>query len=167
MKTIEVLRKLINIYYYLLLFVLVGIVIFIPIKIQQGEAMDLKMIEDYDTSSLSIPSLIATVLLLTVIYILFVRAVYLLKGTLKDFSEGNYFSELIIKNFKMIGKLILICGFSYAVFKFVTRLVLLNDIRLGIDFSLLTPIVIGLFFMFLSEAFEKARLAEQENNLTI
>ena len=167
MKTIEVLRKLINIYYYLLLFVLVGIVIFIPIKIQQGEAMDLKMIEDYDTSSLSTPSLIAIVLVLTGIYILFVRAVYLLKGTLKDLSEGNYFSELIIKNFKMIGKLIIICGVSYAVFKFVTRLVLLSDVRLGIDFSLLTPIVIGLFFMFLSKAFEKARLAEQENNLTI
>ncbi|WP_203256464.1 DUF2975 domain-containing protein [Hyunsoonleella ulvae] len=167
MKTIEVLRKLINMYYYLLLLVLVGIVIFIPIKIQQGKAMDLKMIEDYDTSSLSIPSLIAIVVVLTVIYILFVRAVYLLKDTLKDLSEGNYFSELITNNFKMIGKLILICGISYAVFKFVMRLLLLKDIRLGIDFSLITPIIIGLFFMFLSEVFTKARLTEQENNLTI
>lgn len=167
MKTIEVLRKLINIYYYLLLFVLVGIVIFIVIMIQQGETTDLKILEGYDTSSLSIQKLMAVIAVPTVIYILFVRAIYLLKGTLKDLSEGNYFSELITNNYKKIGKLILICGVSYAVFKFVIRLLLLNDIKFGIDFSLITPIIIGLFFMFLSEVFTKARLTEQENNLTI
>ncbi|WP_136482073.1 DUF2975 domain-containing protein [Cognatitamlana onchidii] len=167
MKTIEVLRKLINMYYYLLLFVLIGIVIFISIMIQQGEVADLKIIEDYDVSNISTLKFLALISVPTTIYILFVRAVYLLKETLKDLSEGNYFSELIIKNFKMIGRLILICGVSYAVYKFLARLVMLGDIRLGIDFSLITPIVVGLFFMFLSEVFAKARLAEQENNLTI
>ena len=167
MKTIEVLRRLINIYYYLLLFVLVGIIIFILIMIQQGETIDLKIVEGYDSSSLSIQNLMIITVVPIAIYILFVRAIYLLKGTLKDLSEGNYFSELITKNFKMIGKLILICGVCYAVFKFVTRLLLLRDIRLGIDFSLITPIIIGLFFMFLREVITKARLTEQENNLTI
>lgn len=167
MKTIKILRKLINIYYYLLLFVLVGIVIFVSILFQKGETIDLKIIEGYDTSSLSIQKLMAITVVPIVIYLLFVRAIYLLKSTLKDLSEGNYFSELIINNFKMIGKLILICGVSYAVFKFVIRLIILRDIRFGIDFSLITPIVIGLFFMFLSEVFTNARETKKENDLTI
>ncbi|SEP78093.1 Protein of unknown function [Hyunsoonleella jejuensis] len=167
MNTIEVLRKLINIYYYLLLLVLVGIVIFIVTIFQQGETVDLKVIEGYNTSSLSTQKLIVITAVLVVIYILFVRAIYLLKGTLKELSEGNYFSELITENFKMGGKLILICGVSYAVFKFVIRLLLLGDIRFGIDFSLITPIIIGLFFMFLSEVFTKARKTQEENDLTI
>ncbi|MFD2726508.1 DUF2975 domain-containing protein [Hyunsoonleella rubra] len=167
MKTIQVLKKLINIYYYLLLIAFVAILVFVPIAVQQGDTSDLRIIEGYDASNISIQKLIPLMIITAIIYLLFVRAVYLLKCTLKDLSEGNYFSELIISNFKKIGLLILVCGVSYAVFKFFTRLMLLSDVRLGIDFSLITPIIIGLFFMFLSEVFAQARYTKQENDLTI
>jgi hypothetical protein len=43
----------------------------------------------------------------------------------------------------------------------------MNDIRIGIDNTLVLLSFMGLFFMFLSEVFAKARKTEQENNLTI
>lgn len=167
MKTIELLKKLINVYYYLLIIGLPAIVLLIAVSLSNGDISGLKIIEDYDVSQLEVLQMIALVVVPLTVYILFVRAVYLLKATLQDLSEGNYFSNLVITHFKTSGKLILICAVLYTTFRFVGRLILLRDIRLGIDFSLITPIVIGLFFMFLSEVFAKARKTEDENKLTI
>lgn len=167
MKTVEILRKLINIYYYLLVIGFIGVTFLILIHFNNGKTADLRIIEGYDASNIGFGELLALTIIPFFIFLLFVRAVYLLKSTLKDLSEGNYFSDLVIKHFKKIGKLILICGLSYAMFKFVARLILLSDIRLGLDYSLITPIVIGLFFMFLSEVFAKAKETKEENDLTI
>ena len=167
MNTIELLKKLINIYYYLLLIGFVGIVIFMPILFKNGKVNNLNILEGYNASDISMTQLITFLLVPAIIFVLFIRAVYLLKETLKDLAQGDYFSELVINNFKNIGKLILICGISYWVYEFVLRLLLLSDVKLGLNYSLITPIIIGLFFMFLSEVFAKARKTEEENNLTI
>ncbi|TBN03922.1 DUF2975 domain-containing protein [Hyunsoonleella flava] len=167
MKTIELLKKLITVYYYLLIIGFVAIIFLIVTGFSSGDISGLNIIEDYDVSQLGVMELIALAVVPFTIYILFVRTVYLLKATLRDLSEGNYFSKLVINHFSTIGKLILICAVLYATFKFVARLLLLSDVRLGIDFSLITPIAIGLFFMFLSEVFTKARKTEEENKLTI
>ena len=166
MKTLETLKKLINFYYY---FLVLGFVFFtlLPILFWFGKIKSLDLIKGYDFNNLNLLELFVITFVLICIYFFFVKAIYLLKGTLKDLSEGNYFSELVINNFKIIGKYVLISGISFSVFRFILRLILLSDIKIGIDNTLIISIIIGLFFMFLSEAFAKARQVKQENDLTI
>ncbi|WP_345166421.1 DUF2975 domain-containing protein [Algibacter aquimarinus] len=166
MKTLKTLKKLIKFYYY---FLLTGFIIFIilPILFTNGMVKSFNLVEGYDFNRLELFEFSLIILVLVCIYYLFVRAIYLLKSTLKDLSEGNYFSELVITNFKTIGKLILACGISFSLYRFILRLLLLSEIKPGIDNGLIVSIILGLFFMFLSEVFAKARKTKEENDLTI
>lgn len=95
------------------------------------------------------------------------KTINTLKKCLPDLSNGNYFSDLVIRNFKIIGKLFLICGIGAWLSKIVLRLAFMSDVRIGIDNILVLLTIMGLFFMFLSEVFAKAKKTEQENELTI
>ncbi len=167
MKTVIILKKLIGVYYYLLLLGFICMVVVIPFLFRNGEIVDLNIIEGYGLSRMNTWKWMGILFVVASIYALFVRAIYLLKGSLNDLSSGNYFSELVIKNFNRIGKLFLICGIGFSAFRFALRLVLLRDIKLGMDNVLMLSVIIGLFFMFLSEVFAKAGRVQEENDLTI
>ncbi|MHB0753882.1 DUF2975 domain-containing protein [Polaribacter sp. M15] len=167
MKTIATLNKLIHIYYYLLLIIFVITVAVLPILFGLGKIKSLDLNGEYDVANLSLPQFAMIIFFNATIFILFLKAIFLLKNTLTDLTNGNFFTELVIQNFKKIGKLILITGISYSVLNFILRIIILNDIKLGINNSLIVSILIGLFFMFLSEVFAKARKTKQENDLTI
>ncbi|NMH87424.1 DUF2975 domain-containing protein [Flavivirga algicola] len=167
MKTISTLKKLIDFYFYFLALGFIIWIIVIPIMFKTGKFNTLDFLDDHDISNLSFGRFMMMILVGAILYYYFLKAIYLLKKSLNDLCNGNYFSELVISNFNEIGKSFLICGIGAAVFKFILRLVFLSDIKLGIDNFLIISIIIGLFFMFLSEVFIKARKAQQENNLTI
>jgi len=167
MKTISALRKLINFYFYLLTLGFIIVTIILPVLFYQDKVDKLTIFDELDFSNLHLGEFLIIMFFVAIIYFQFIKAIYLLKKCLNDLSNGKYFSELVITNFNKIGKLFLFCGIGFSVLKFVLRILLLNDIKIGLDNSLIFSIIVGLFFMFLSEAFKKAGNLEEENELTI
>lgn len=167
MKTILLLKKLINFYYYLLLFLLLFIVVILPVLFATDKIEAIIDIEGFDLSNLSALQIALLLISSTIIYLLYICAIYFLKESLEDLSNENYFSEKVIKSFNTSGILILIFGVCSTVFNFLVDLILMNELKFSLDNSFLLCTLIGLFLMFLSEVFEKGRKTKQENNLTI
>jgi hypothetical protein len=168
MKTINILKKLITIYYYAMIIALVAAIISLPLLIVTNQSYEITFLGNTaDLGVLPLYKSLITLILVASLYYLFFRAVRLIKMSLKDLSEGNYFSGLVISNFKKIGTLFLICGFGSFVVKLILGFLLANNLKLGIDSSWVIFIIMGLFFLFLSEVFSKAEALKQENDLTI
>lgn len=167
MKTISSLKKLINIYYYILVIGFIVFTIVLPVLFSLDKLKYLYFIKEYDLSKLSLMSFLSIILVSSVIYFLFLKAIYLLKKSLEDLTDENYFSGIVIKNFNRAGRLILIVGICNTIFKFLLQFILMDKVEFGVNNSLILSIIIGLFLMFLSEVFEKGRKTQQENDLTI
>ncbi|MFH6767550.1 DUF2975 domain-containing protein [Gaetbulibacter aquiaggeris] len=168
MKTINILKKLITIYYYLMIIGFVGAIISLPLLLFTNQSYEITFLgSKVDLGVLPLHKSLITLILVGTLYYLFFRAVRLIKLSLKDLSEGNYFSILVILSFKKIGTLFLICGFGSAIVKLVLGFLLANILKVGVDTSWVIFIIMGLFFLFLSEVFSKAGELRRENDLTI
>ena len=167
MKTINTFKKIITVYFYLMAICNAILFMVLPILFLQGKFTKLEYLDNYDISDLSFGQFLLMLLVAAFLQYQYIKAIYFLKNSLTDLSTGNYFSELVIVNFKKIGKLFLICGVGGWLFKIILRLAFMSDIKVGVDHTLILLTIIGLFFMFLSEVFAKARRAEQENKLSI
>ncbi|MEP1488953.1 MAG: DUF2975 domain-containing protein [Algibacter sp.] len=167
MKTISTLKKLINFYFYFLVFGFIAIPIAAIIHFNNDTFTSIFFFKDYDLSNSHRGVILTIILIGELIYYQFIKVVYLLKNSLNDLSDGHYFSDLIVHNFKKIGRLSIIWGVVFSVYEFLSRFLIVHEMRLVINNTLLISIITGLFFMFLSEAFAKANLAKQENDLTI
>ncbi len=175
MKNISILKKIITVYYYFAIFGFLVVTIGFPIvfgikknKVNLEEPLKLTLFDmTLDGSEMSLGAFIAMIIIAAVILFQFLRGIHLFKKSLQDLSNGNYFSELVVNNFKKIGHCFLLFGFGQWLFKIVVQLIVENDLNLGIDNTLFLSLILGLFFLFLSEAFAKAKKAKQENDLTI
>jgi len=168
MKSIRILKKLINIYYYFLLIAFIAGLIVIPILIFTNQPIKMTVFGHYiNLVDLSLTKSIVIIVLFNVVLGFFIRSIWLLKTTAKELETGHYFSELVITNFKKVGKLFILCGFGFFAFNFLLNLFVESRLSVSTDSSLFIFLIIGLFFMFLSEIFKKANNLEQENDLTI
>ncbi len=167
MKAINTFKKIITVYFFLLAAGNAVLFVLLPILFAQGKFTTLEHFDGFDISSLSMGRFLSMLLVAAFLQFQYIKAIYFLKNSLTDLSTGNYFSELVINNFKKVGNSFLICGIGFWAFKIVVRIALMSDIKIGIDHALVLLTIIGLFFLFLSEVFAKARKTEQENKLTI
>lgn len=168
MKTVSFLKKLINFYFYLLILSFGAVAIVLPIRYRNGKPNNLSVVVgDYNLSDLSFWKFSIILLVFLVLLSLYIRAVFLLKTCLNHLSNGNYFSILVTTSFKKAGKLFIISGICFSVFSFILGFILSNKITFIADNTLILSLIMGLFLMFLSEVFVKARKTEEENNLTI
>ena len=104
MKTISTLNKLIHIYYYLLLIIFVITVAVLPILFNLGKIKSINLNGEYDVANLSLTQFVFIIFFNASIFILFLKAIFLLKNTLADLTNGDFFTELVIQNFKKIRK---------------------------------------------------------------
>ncbi|SHJ33396.1 DUF2975 domain-containing protein [Aquimarina spongiae] len=167
MRPIKILKKIINIYFYLL-----GIGVFVDlfqwgIALFNRKQIKLPFIEEnilYTSTNIEaiIPKLLGFLLALIFLY-----SIALLKRSANDLSEGNHFTNQVIIDFKMIGVLFIILAFGELLCKIIFRTLFDNELGLILDSSILILPVIGLFFIYLSQVFSKAREIQFENELTI
>ncbi len=167
MKAINILKRLINIYYYLLILVLIIGILTIPLLILKKKYVIKFLGEEVDLNNLSSLNMAIILILVALLWGLYFKAIKLLRHSVYELSEGHYFSKLVISNFKTIGILFLICGLGEVVAKIVLNLTLKNNFQLGMDASVVLFLIMGLFFMFLSEVFLKGSQLEEEDKLTI
>ena len=98
-----------------------------------------------------------------------VYCLYLFRETIKNIQKINLFDYKNIKNFNIIGKLLIAFSFIEVIAKFLIELPQ-GDLNMNISISMspfLITLVLGLFFMVLSEIFKIAKNQKQENDLTI
>ena len=166
MNTIKILKKLITLYYYLTILGFLFIIVIVPITYFKGIELPINYMNDFNIYNLSTGKFISIYIVAIFIYFQFLKGLHLFKASLKDLLNGQYFSELVTNNFKKIGSAFLICSLCFWAFNFVLSFAILKELRIGINNA---PILlfIGLFFLFLSEVFTKARITKQENDLTI
>lgn len=175
MKSISLLKKMITFYFYLgifgLLFVIIGFPILFSYKKQNidlSKPFKLKFMDmNIDISDWSFSTFIIVIFIGAIILFQFLKAVYYFKKSLNDLANGNFFSQLVITNLKKIGKCFLVFAIGQWLYKIAIQIIIIQDLKLGIDNTLFLFTILGLFFLFLSDAFAKAKETKQENDLTI
>jgi len=187
MKTINLLKKLINLLFWGMIVFSIVIFVMILILFISPESLPLmfqgyKMLFDADYFSWQIWIIpLANIFAFS----FFILAIYYLKKCISPFQEGQFYSEEVIKNLKKSGHLFIIVALSTGFIRFIMAFVfntfvdislvngsfgnaskttaLLSAIK-NINFFLL---IIGLFLLVFSSAFENGKLLKEENDLTI
>lgn len=168
MKNLAILRKLISIYYYLMVILFTIGLITIPFLLYLGKKTEVSFLGDQiNINSLSSTKAAIVLLLIGSLYLLYLLSIRLIKTTVDTLAIGEYFTQKVISNFKKTGNYFIAIGIGATVVKIIVGLLVLSELKINIDGGMLVFILLGLFFMFLSEAFAKARSINEENNLTI
>ncbi len=169
MKTIKLLKTLIDIYYYLFLIAITFSIITLPILLFTDQSYEISMADSqtFDLGGLSLMKTFIVFFSIVLMILVFFYTIRLVKRTVDVMYRGKYFSSLVIKNFKKIGQLFIVCAIGSSFLKFILKAVTLNIFSFKISSTFLLFLIMGLFMMFLSEVFGIAKRHKNENELTI
>lgn len=93
---------------------------------------------------------------------------YLFKNLMQSLISGPLFTKLQITSFNLIGQLIIFLTIIDSIFLFTAKAIFFSRLQINFDlFDFWFVIAIGLFLIFLSNIFEKARVYKEENELTV
>lgn len=114
---------------------------------------------------------IILVVLQFLLYIGFIYTIYLFRKLVRLFFKNKLFTRLQIASLNLIGQLILWLSILQVIFDFFARMFLESKVGIstGIAFfdSFWFIICIGMFFIYLSQIFDNARILKEENDLTV
>ncbi|WP_299884558.1 DUF2975 domain-containing protein [uncultured Lacinutrix sp.] len=169
MKTIKLLKKLIDVFFVLLLlslfiYIVVGILYFGFSDLLPEGAIE---VQDFIVKDKAM-SIFFTIL--AIAFGFFVKGVFHLRKTIPLLLTGDYFSETITKHFRACGIIFIYVGLTALLVHLISQWYLNSIIWIRIDtqiYMFLFLIIIGLFFKLFSIVFSKARDLKQENELTI
>lgn len=170
MKSISIIKKAINIFYYLfiLTFAFESIKFMYYLILGNFDKLNPKFINDVinytDTSG--ILTIVSNIIGLGLIY-LFVLVIENLRLSTFELEQQNYFNDVVINSFKKAGGLLLIFAVIQLVSKFIFPVLLNTSFKLTSGHFPIFHVLIGLFFIFLSDVFKKAKKVTEENDLTI
>lgn len=168
MKSLSILKTLIHIYYYLMLLAFAIGLVTAPILLFTQKKYEISFLGDtIGLTGITLWKSIIALLLIGTIFFLYFKAIHLIKKSVDHISKGAYFTNYMTANFKKIGRLFIVIGIGATTVKTLIMLLLESKIGFNLDTSLFIFIILGLFFLFLSEAFEKASQLKKENELTI
>ncbi len=94
-------------------------------------------------------------------------ALYLFKSVLKHFKKRQIFHESVISLLDQTGKAILIGFLINIASTFLYNTVINGEFSFGVTTESIFVLILGLFFMVLSEVFLMAKGLKEENDLTV
>ena len=104
-------------------------------------------------------------------FVIFFIGFYHLRSLSKSFLKKKFFTSSVVLKLKRVGQFFSICGLSSILILVATELFTSETTRITIGLStnslLFFLMLIGMFFLLLSNAFEKAIAYKSENDLTI
>ena len=107
-----------------------------------------------------------------VLFVWFFLGFYQLRKFAGQLLKQKLFSEDVIKSTQKAGQFFIACGLGSLIFIAITS-VLTNEGRISITFGssnfslLLFLLIVGVLFLLLSDAFKKALILKEENDLTV
>lgn len=170
MKNLCTLKQLISIFYIGLYVVFYGCVALAVAVYFAGENIGITSIYGMDNVNVNAKGVMIFMVLGLTLYYFFILAIKSLKDSLPFITSENPFNADVCAHFYRAGKMMIGVGIGYLAFHFLAPLVLLSELKIRVDHvtvSGLFLIVIGLFFLFFSEAFGNASRLKKENDLTI
>ncbi|MEY8849883.1 DUF2975 domain-containing protein [Psychroserpens sp. XS_ASV72] len=169
MKTVKLLKTCIDIYYYFVMIAMVLGLLTLPILLFTTGSYEVNLFDSQtvDIGHLGTLKTLVLIVLMLVIFGVYFYTIRLIKKTVDVMSKGNYFSDYVIANFSRIGKLFIICAIGFSLIRFAFRLIVSSTFSFGINTAFFILLIMGLFMMFLSEAFNQAKRLKNENDLTI
>jgi hypothetical protein len=169
MKSSVLLRNFINITYYsmaILWFIILGILIY---SIIVNEATALQLFEDSDQFKVSSKPALITILIYSLTSSAFwIYLFRLIRNLMDSLTSRSIFTNFQISSLKLIGQLLIILTVVDNFFGYIFGLIFRDRLRISFDFGEFWLIIaLGLFLIFLSQIFEKARSFKEENELTV
>lgn len=170
MRKLSILKTVLDIFWVLTLFSVIGMLIFIPFYIFSSD-MDIPIkIKGQEILSNSLLSKLV-VFVNIISGILFFYSIYLLRKVVVLFQKKQIFNDEVIRLFNLIGKLIVVSSIISTVSLSIYNAIEKNHLGISIDFgsydSFLISISLGLFFMVISEVFKIAKAMKEESDLMI
>lgn len=170
MKKLQLLKTLVDLFWFFAVLGSVVLLIFIPIFLFDEELVDIPMkihgeeltVMDFTTKVILVGYVIA--------YGFFIYGIFLFRKVLNHFSKREIFHENVIVLFDKIGKLFLVATIMsfivYVSYQSYVNSKVSFGVEVGAD-SFLLAASVGLFFMVLSEVFAIGKNIKDENELTI
>lgn len=103
-------------------------------------------------------------------HVAFTYALFQFKKTLELFYKNIYFDDRVISSLNLTGKSFLGAAALLAGLEFLYHVIVDGTFEIGIDFSfdsVFFALVLGLFFLVLSDVFANAKQLKDENDLTV
>ncbi|WP_395043508.1 DUF2975 domain-containing protein [Flavobacterium sp.] len=170
MRKLNILKTVLDLFWFFTLIGVIGFIIFIPFYLFSSD-LDIPIkIKGQEIMSNSVLSKI-TVFVYFISGLMFFYSIYLLRKVVGLFQKREIFNDEVIRLFNLIGKLIITSSIISTVSLYIYNAVERNHIGLSIDFgnydSFLVSISLGLLFMVISEIFKIAKNLKEESELTI
>lgn len=168
MRKLNILKSLIDIFFVFSIIGGVALLITVPMLMFSGEAFPVNI----KGREVLVDNAMAKLLILAVMVssFIFLYAIYLLRQTIGCFIKHEIFSAKVILNLKKIGICLIASSLLASVTLFFYNMLHHQHIGFSIDSgsdSLFLSLVLGLFFMVLSEVFKIANRIKEENDLTL
>ena len=170
MRKLYLLKALADLFWFLSVIAIMGMLAFLPILFLSKEPIDIPI--KINGEKILAVDLISKLILLgyTIAYCFFMYGIFLFRKVLNHFAKRQIFEETVINLLNKIGKLFLIASLISGLISFFSKIYLEREAELGIGSSFdsfLFSASLGLFFMVLSEVFANAKNIKEENDLTI
>lgn len=170
MRKLNFLKTVLDLFWFLTLFSIVGMLIFIPLYLFSSDIDIPIKIKGQEISADTITAKIV-VFANFVSGLLFVYSIYLLRKVVQMFQKKEIFNDKVVKLLNLIGKLIIASSLISTISLFIYNAVERNHLGFSLDFggydSFLISISLGLFFMVISEIFKIAKNMKEESDLMI
>lgn len=103
-------------------------------------------------------------------HVAFTYALFQFKTTLELFYKKIYFDNRTIRSLSLTGKSFIGAAVLLALLEFLYHIIVEARFEIGVDLSfesVFFALIVGLFFIVLSEVFANAKQLKEENDLTV
>ena len=169
MKKLTILKSLIDFIWILTCIPLLFLLPFVSIYVFIDPTIS-RFIFNIDEAGIlnSATSVKITLLLLVVVILIGLYCFYLFRKTLRYFQQRKPFHDYVITTYRKMGNLLVVTGILATILFFLIKLVFKGKLEIHLGMSpYLFIVCLGLFFMVLSEVFLIAKVAKEENELTV
>ncbi|WP_055436060.1 DUF2975 domain-containing protein [Lacinutrix algicola] len=169
MKKLNILKSLVDFIWIVTCIPLILLLLFVSVFVFIDPSIT-ETVLNVNTSEVanSSASVIITTLVLMIVLLIGVYCFYLFRKTLRYFQQRKPFHDYVIATYRKMGNLLVVTGISATILFFVIKLIFESKLEINLG---LTPYIfivcLGLFFMVLSEVFQIAKVAKEENELTV
>ena len=170
MKSLRLLKSLIDIFLFFSLLGAIAVIVVVPMKLinpELGIPIAIRGVSVEGSDWLSI----LVIAMAGVGAFFFLYAIFVLRKVLILFTKREIFTDAVIRNFKIIGQCIIAATLCTTIPMFFYNMVARNNV--GIEFngggfdSLLLSVSLGLLFIVIGEIFQHAKNIKDENELTV
>ena len=170
MRKLNILKTVLDIFWVFSIIGVIGTIIFIAFYLFDS---DMNIPLKINGQLIDSQTLFSKIIVMVSIFsaLMFLYSVYLLRKVITMFQKMEIFNDEVVRLSNLIGKLIILSSIISSVSLYIYNRIEDKNVDLTLDFgasnTLIISIILGLFFMVISEIFKIAKNMKEESELTI